>query len=64
MFVYIDIKIKFEAWPKLPKEVRTSFDKLFGGKRAASEDATDQKSKKSKTGKDKRPFGYGAIKVD
>ena len=64
------VKIKFDAYPKLPKEVRTSFDKLFGGKRAASEDASDKKSKKSKTGKDKkddtktRPFGYGAIDVE
>ena len=60
-----EIKVKFDARPKLPKDIGEEFDKLFTSKRPATEDAKSDKSKKSKTkAKATKHFGWGAIDVD
>jgi len=62
------IKVVFDARKKLPKDLRNSYDKLFGSKRAATEDADTTgkgKGKKSKAqAPHPKPFGWGAMGVD
>jgi hypothetical protein len=65
------IKIKFDAYTKLNKSLQEVYQKLYPGSKRKADDASEgatntDKSKKSKTGKEKkkRHFGFGAIDVD